>query len=924
MRIPQGLALAIVVISAIWLLSATRALPAHAQDAATSQPHQPPDAIETLLDQLGDDRYLRREQATGKLFARGPGIVPRLRARLARETDKEIQHRLRYIIDNIVPPEQAVLLVRAAPEAGLQPGDVITHANSRRVRNQPELQQHLQNTTRGALLRVRTPSGPREVGPFKLRQLIDFCDYVAPRGEVAARAVHLYASGLAEEAYRVLRELPEPIPPNELSEQLQARIACTAGDGTAAFKLMAGHTESVRATGADWSSPSYLDLRGPGKAPYHLEWVVATRAGRDFYATDNDPDLRIQRILLPARRLADALERTAGYWWRQYRDKLGSEEGTDHVAGNQLAVAAWMLHGMDLRSECCRLIEPRSAVLRRSRRNTRKWIRVETDAWLPFLAGDARAALDGFYEDALDVLQHPPRSTDTNVLTRNPHVAARLAFFLYQFPDDPRVEKGLLAVSHHAHPALTDFLDWMLYTLREGTHRAIRRDLHAALPHLSDEKVRPYARAVALLEYVQTKPDQEVLRTARRRLLNSPADQQREVWLAIVDALLHLVEGRPHEARRSLLPFREHAETSALWHTAGFLSDPPAPAANHAALRDPVLAVPMGPGREHWLVLSRDRRLMHFDAAASLLTALERPTPTWFPNPLTWPWIGREQVSGRVWVYGRRRVIEIDPAAKGDRLRLNLRTADIPAFERYVGPRFDQFAQAVAAATLRPGENSEFLRSEIQANAEYCADPDLRELGMIQALPQAPRVVHVALRGGPHLLIDTTTGRSWTSLWLRDRLKLDAPPEFFAQALWEPAADGSPVVMLMSDQGLIRFELGPERVTRIALPGPDPYPPLVPESTPYVRRDPRYVYCARMPEDGGQVFRVTLADGSAEQVDMVNEALPAEYYEVRPRSEIRAALDRRLRDAQLPDLQAFIADAVQTVGRWAQEQQKTP
>jgi len=913
--------LMICVLSAVGLLPARHA---PAQNAADLQPTQQSDSIERLLDQLGDENYTRREEATRDLFAQGLAIRPRLEARLARETDPEIQHRLRYILENMSPPQQAVLVVCATPDSGLQPGTVITHANSRRVRDRSSLRQQLMRTPRGALLRVRGPAGPREIGPIELGQLTALCDYVAPRGEVLARAIRLYATGYAEQAYQVLCELPPPIPESELSRPLRARIAYTAGDGETALALMAGHADDVRATGAEWSSPSYFDLRGPGKAPFHLEWAVSTQAGHEFYATRNDPDLRIQRILLPARRRADALGLTAGYWWRQYRDQLGSDGGADHVGGNQLAVVAWMLYELDLRSECCRLIEPRSAILRQTGRGYRKWIRVETDAWLSFLAGDARAALDGFYEDALDVLHRPPRPSDQSVLTRNPQVAARVAFFLYQFPDDQRVEKALQAVSHHAHPALSDYLDWMLYALTESNQDAIRRDLQAALPHVPDDQVRPYARAVAILEYVQPKPDQDVLRTARRRVLSSPAGAERDVWLAITDALLELCNARPDAARRMLLPYRDRAETWAPWHTAGFLSDPPESAANHAALRQPVLVVPLGLSGQHWLILSRDRRLMHFDATASLLTAADRPTRTWFPNPLTWPWIGREEASGRVWTYGRRRVIEVSQDGNRDRVRVNLNTADIAAFDRYVGPRFSQFADAVAAVKLQSGENGEFLRSEIKAHHECVADPDLREIGMILALPQASHVVHVALRGGPHLLIDTTTGRSWTSLWIGEQLGLAQPPEFFAQALPEPGANGGPIVMLMSDQGLIRLELGTERVSRIALPGPEPYPPLVPESTPYERRDPRFVYCARLPEDGGRVYRLTLADESVDEVHMINEALPAHYYDLRLRSEIRAALDRRFAEAQLPDLQSFIADAIETVSRWTQEQEQQP
>lgn len=897
---------------------------AYAQEAVATRPDRPADAIDVLVDQLGDEDYTRREQATRDLFTHGPAILPRLRARLTRESDPEIRHRLRYLIENASPPQRAVTVVSAAPDSSLHPGLVITHANSRRVPDRSFLREQLLRSPQGVLLRVRGPVGPREVGPVAISQLTELSDYVAPRGETLANVIRLYATGYAEQACQLLSELPAPIPENELSRPLQARITYTAGDGAAALALMADREDEVRAIGTDWNTPSYFDLRGPGKAPLHLEWTLSTRAGPEFYATRNDPDLRIQRILVPARRYADALHLAAGYWWRDYRDRLGADDNTNHVAGNQLAVAAWMLSELDLRSECCRLIEPRSAILRQARRGTRKWIRVETDAWLPFLAGDARAALDGCYEDALDVLRRPPRPTDHGVLTRNPRVAARVAFFLYQFPGDQRVEKALQTVCRHEHPGLTDYLDWMLYALTESNQDTIRRDLQAALPHLPDQQVLPYAVAVALLEYVQPQPDQEVLHAARQRVLSLPSDTEHRLWSAIIDALLDLSTARPAEARRALLPFRDRAETSVLWHTAGFLADSPPSAANHAALRRPALAVPMGPAREHWLILGRDRRLMHFDTIANLLTALDRPTPTWFPSPLTWPWIGREEASGRVWTYGRRRVIEVSRDPEHRALRVNLKTAHIPAFNQSIAPQFSQFAETLALVSTPPGESSDFLRSEIKTHHEYVADPDLPELGMIRPVPNAPQVVHVALRGGPHLLIDTATGRSWTSQWIAEQLRLSEPPVFFTQALREPATDDSPILMLMSDQGLIRFELGPERAIRVALPGSEPYPPLIPESTPYDRRDPRYVYCARLPEDGGQVYRLRIADQTVEEMDMINQALPAQYYDLRLRSEIRAAIDRRFAQSQLPDLQTLITDAIGTVSNWTQPQENQP
>jgi hypothetical protein len=383
-----------------------------------------------------------------------------------------------------------------------------------------------------------------------------------------------------------------------------------------------------------------------------------------------------------------------------------------------------------------------------------------------------------------------------------------------------------------------------------------------------------------------------------------------------------LAAGRAADAREALAPFAGEPELAAVRHTVEYLCDLPPTAADHTALSvargGPLLAVPIGRSSNQCLVLARDRRLLRFDAEQSLLTPLEEPTPSWFPGPFNWPWIGREESSGRVWVYGRGRVLEVVRDGR-PALRLNIRARDIPAFDRYVTPVFSALAEAVAATPLEPGENGAYLRRDIQAHHEYTADPDLPEIGFIRPVPEDPRMVHLAMRGGPHLLIDAANERAWSSLWMAGQLGLDSPPSFFAQALWP--ADGearneSPVVMLMSDQGLIRFDVADETLRRIALPGPQPFPPVIPESVPCVRRDPRYVYCARLPADGGQVYRLVLADDQVEALDMVNEVLPAGYCDILPRAALRAQIDERFRSAGMPGLDAFVRDAGQTVARW--------
>src|SRR5262249_40779039 len=162
---------------------------------------------------------------------------------------------------------------------------------------------------------------------------------------------------------------------------------------------------------------------------------------------------------------------------------------------------------------------------------------------------------------------------------RNPRIAARIAFFLYQMPDDPRVEDALAAVGHPTHPALDEYVKWMLLALDESNETLVRRHLLSLLPKLPDEAVEPFARAAALLEYVREKPDPDVLATARQRIFQCAAGIERDTWLAIADALIALQNGRPADALAALAPHAMQSETAALRATAQFLLTPPASAA---------------------------------------------------------------------------------------------------------------------------------------------------------------------------------------------------------------------------------------------------------------------------------------------------------------------------------------------------------
>lgn len=883
--------------------------------------------LNDLLNQLGDESWEKRDTATRQLISMGLRIRGELQTRLANEPDLEIQYRIRYVLENIVAPDSGVLVIRADPAIALQPGDLITHVGGRRVTSAADLRVRLESANAGAMLRVIGASGPRDVGPVVRSQLEETADYVAPRGELIALAVRQFATGYAEEAYNRILEL-DAIPENELSRPLRARIAYCAGDGAKAIGLMEGLSELVRSTNrvqSVWSSPSDFDLKGPGKAPFHLELVMFNEGGPLLYESKGeDPDLRVQRVFVPAGRYMDALLRSAEMWTKEYHLNADSPQRSDiNISGNQLAIASWMFSELGLRSECCRLIEPRSAILRQMARAGRKWVRVETDAWLPLLAGDEKGAVDRFYDAAIDILQQP-RQADVNAVIRNPLIAARIAFFLYQVPEDRRTQEALAAIARPTHPALQEYVDWMLAALQDNNQDVIRRHLQSILPKLPDTLVAPYARAVVLIEYAQERPENEVLLAARQRIFQSAPGPQRDLWLAIVDALVDLTAGRAAEALQTLEPVRDRPEVAALLSTAQFLAKPPAVAANHELLHNPLLVVPGQQGSGQWIVLARDRRIMLLDEKAGTLVALPRAEEHWYPSPLTWPWLSREPSSGRVWAYARRRVLEITPG-QAQPLKINIRTRDIPLFDRYLSAAFSTFADAVNSAPVPAGENGEFMRSEIKKHADCVADPDLPDLGLLHPLAEDPRLVHIAMRGGPHLLLDTTTGKAWSSQWIAQQLGLQTPPIFFAQALW-PQAGESPVAMLMTDQGLMRFHVAQQAVTRIAIdvPGDDPYPKLVPESAPYERHDPRFVYCARLPEDGGAVYRLIVATGQVEPVDMVNEALPRGYYDVHLRSEIRRDLDARLAKQGLTGVESFISDAITTVESWEEQKQEKP
>jgi hypothetical protein len=884
------------------------------------QPAEPPaaapaDQVAALLDQLGSTDFRVREAATHSLLILGESVAPRLRARLAEEADPEVRIRLRFVLDSSAPPLAAALVVRPDPGSGLRAGDVITHVNQRRINGSAELYARVQDARGASTLRVL---GRGTIGPSASRALPIACDYRAPHGEVLARVLRLYDAGYAEQAYEVLSGLDLPLPADELSPFFHAILAYTAGDAATAFELLAEHPEVrqpislVRA----WTSPSWLDVSGPQKAPFRLErllWTAAESTAPDDSAARDVP---VHRVLIPAGRFVDVLGQVAASWWEQHRPVLGAHTEVDREAGNALAVSAWMLSELDLVSECLRLIEPRSEILRRASQGPSKWLRVRTDAWLPFAHGAPEAALDALYQDARGILRPPGPPTDIARIQR-PEVAATVAFFLYQFPTDERLAELFALVNQHGHPALEDYAYWMLFALRAENSAIVHEHLRALLPSATDEQTARLAFSIALLEYAGRRSDEQVFEQMHARLTNAACGAEWARPAAIVAALRHLAARRAADATSALAAADGEPGTEVLRATADFLTSVSV-ARSLPALQAALLAVPMGTAGGRWLVLTRDQRLLQFDAAADRVTPIDPPTPNWFPGPLNWPWLGRDPSSGRVWVYAGRRVVEI-PQDTAPGLALNIMPDQIGPFDVYASSAFGALADAVRAWPAPAGEMAELWREDLQYGQECFADPDLPEVGLVQTVPGDERLVHVALRGGPQLLLDRTAARVWTSTALAQELDLPTPLMFLPTGVREQP---TPIVFLLSNVGLLRLDVAAGRLARVPLPGDEPYPPLIPESCPYERRDPRWIYCARLPADGGQVYRVRVADNVVEELALVNEAIQRDYYTLQARAELRRQVDAALTERGLPGLREFVEDAAETVARYAEEKRR--
>jgi hypothetical protein len=528
---------------------------------------------------------------------------------------------------------------------------------------------------------------------------------------------------------------------------------------------------------------------------------------------------------------------------------------------------------------------------------------VQTDAWLPFLRGDATAAIDMFYEDARHIL-HPPGPQRQRHI-QNPEIAAQIGFFLYQVPADARSAALVEEINQPGYPPLSYYAYWMLYGTTADNAERVADDLDALLPNLPAEDAGVFGFAAGLLDFARgaTSPAPDAA------LARAPDGAEVAAWRAQLATQQALLAGKPEAADTALAPADELVGTRVLRSTARFLRDGPRAALARLGA-EPLVAVPAGDS-ERWLVLTRTHQLLWVtDASAVPVEATALPA-AWYPGPLNWPWLGFDKSSGRTWVYGRQRLVEV----RGDGtpgVALNIKAEQIHAFERWLTPFFVEFARVVAAAPAPApaGETGPFWRRDIRAGQTFVPDPDLPELGFIRPVGTANEVFNVALRGGPQLLIDSTSGTSLSSTEIAEQLQQDAPPRFMAR---RAGGDDAPALFLLSTAGLLRVDLANGEVRRIDLPGPAPHAGVVPEVCPYERADPRWLYFARSPVDGGQVYRLRVADETIEPVDMINEVLTDEYYLLRTRAELRAMLDGRFAQADMPDLRTWLADAERIV-----------
>lgn len=911
-----------------------------AYDTGASAPTGDPQPLEVLIDQLDNPRYALRESATREIIRRGAANIDLLEQRL-RTTDRaETRRRLRLILEHVAPPKYGVLVLAADEGIDLQPGDLITHADGRTVHNVLEFTELLDVRRDRILVRVASPTGGRELEIPASPERLAVASYDLPLGNLLREAVQTFAAGRAEQAYDLFTRTPQLA--ERAGPAFAARIAYASGAADAALTYLASVPAAIETVLLDtsrsvWDAPSRLTLAAPGTAPYELEfelWTQRLPEEVDVYGVDPDP--RVQRVFVPARRFDAALVRSAELWQDVFRGALFAERMDRDLirpAGNLLAVISWMCSEQSLLSECIRLVEPRSAMLDGSALGV--WVRVQTDSWLALLEGAPRTAVQRFWAPALRILSPPAGRANRSVI-QNPVVAAQLGLFVHSDTDVEAMAIFRDQLTEVDGPARDAALDWTSYAatrenLREvrATTRALVSTYESVLPNLA-------LTHAALIEYVSPDPDvasllQHVDATRPERPPADPAwsRPRRAPIEGLLPILVHLAANDLDAAARQLADAPPGAGARTLSDTIEFRRTlarvPDAPPHLARAL----VAVAAGkPG--HWFAVGADRSLYRVtpEGATRFNPRPQRNVAdiAWFPTPQSFPWLARDPESGQVWVYDRRRATAV--TSSGDVLAaINVPRTAIHLFDALL-PFFG--SALLEALTDESGEKSDdsdsralpedgsFRRAEIQAFASLVDDPDLPSVGWIDQVPGTEQVVHLALRGGPQFVYDATRDRIWSTRDAARALELTDPPRIVPRLL--PGRPDDPRLVLYSTAGVILLNRDTDRFERLALPTDNPHPPVVPEILPYERSDPRFIYVAEQPgaEVGaaGRVFRWVLADRHWEPLPHRVIAYPREFYALQRRSVLRERIETRLRDLGLPELEAMIEDARVVVSDW--------
>jgi hypothetical protein len=925
--------IAIAVLLAGWLMTAMTAQIAGAQ-SAESEPTPATDTdttaatneLSTLIEQLGDDDYRQREAATSALLGRGAAIRADLQAALAQSEDPEILRRLHYVIEHVTPPRSGLIVLNIPADEMLTAGDIITHINDRRIPDDGDLSLIANPDEQDLTVQLWTPAGPETTRLKYLANLRAAVIYEPKTGAILAEIIRDFANGYPERARQKLLNTPMLNWSQQPSDRFRALLDYTVGIHNPSIERWADTPQEAAAlvsptrqfniftTSTIWDRPAPIDLSIPHKAPFQLEWDLWNLAGKRMIVNPQDPDLRVQRVLVPAHRHIDALVRCAGIWWSQYRSNLPNETSNRTQAGNMLAVVSWMAYELDLLSECSQLIEPRSRYLRVSSRDINKWLRVHTDAWLPYLQGDPQAALDMFYEDALRILEHPLQPNDPAVLTQNPAVAGRLAFFLYQFPGDERLRPTLETVNHPHQSARVDYVWWMCHALRAGNFDVIREHLAALAPNLPGKIVPRYARGMALLEYIADNPTPAAFANASELIAQHAEPDSRAALLAEVQTLNHLTAGEIDRAAETVQQAASTPGGAVLRETVTFRQWLATAPLNTLSDRAPLIAVPADPNRDTWIVMTSARQLMRYTRSTDQLIPITDNSADWFPGVLNWPWLGFELESGRVWAYARNSLHEINAASEA--VQASLPPNQIAEFDRAVRPVFSKFAQALSAGRPLNPRDGQYLATDVKIPAAPISLPTRPDVSELISLPGDARIVHLATRNGVHLLINTVRQRAWHQQDLGQAIDVEGFRWIMPVAARESE---SPLAYLLTDHGLMELDMETGQIRRRELPDLAADTPVVAEHLPYTRREPRYLYFAAAPEAGSAMYRLDRESDTIEKLETQHFGQRRSFTRQRSRSWIRAEIDRRLAEEGIPSLIDFIQTTEQTTKLFDQE-----